>query len=78
MKIDRKLIGHAFESAILIVSSIVLYDFVKILYKLLRKKVPNFNKFHQFTLLLGNVITIFIIDIVLIIILDEFFNTNII
>lgn len=78
MKINKKLIGHAFETSVIIVSSVILYDFVKVFYEILKKRLPNFNKLHQFTILLGNVISIFIIDIIIIIILDEYFNTNVI
>ena len=74
MKINKKLIGHAFENAILIVSSIILYDFVKIIFRILKKKIPNREKFHKFITVLGHLLSVFIIDIIVIIILDEYFD----
>ena len=77
MIINKKLIGHAIENSILIVSGLVLYEFMKLIYELLRKKIPKKERMHKFTTLAGNVVMIFIIDIIIIIIFDEFFNTNI-
>jgi hypothetical protein len=77
MIINKKLIAHALENSILIMSGLVLYEFMKIIYELLRKKIPNRDRMHKFTILAGNVLMIFIIDIILIIILDEFFNINV-
>ena len=77
MIINKKLIAHALENSILIISGLVLYEFMKIIYDLLRKKIPKKDRMHKFTTLAGNVVMIFIIDIILIIILDEFFNINV-
>ena len=77
MIINKKLIAHAIENSILIVSGVVLYEFIKLVYELLRKKIPNRDRMHKFTTLAGNVVMIFIIDIILIIIFDEFLNINI-
>ena len=78
MKINKKLLGHAFESSILIVSSLVIYDILKIFYNILKIKLPKSTKYHKFIILIGNIISIFIIDVIIIIILDEYFNTNIV
>jgi hypothetical protein len=78
MIINKKLIGHAIENSILIISSLVLYELMKFVYDILRIKYPKKKKMHKLSTLIGNIIMIFILDIILIIILDEFFNINII
>lgn len=77
MLINKKLLAHALENSILIISGLVLYEFMKLIYEILRKKYPKKDNIHKFTTLAGNVLMIFIIDIIIIIIMDEFLNTNI-
>jgi len=77
MIINKKLIGHAFENSILIVSGLALYEILNILHRILGDKFPKRKRTSKIVTLFGNIFMIFIIDIVVIILLDEFLDTNI-
>lgn len=77
MIINKKLVGHAIENSILIISSLVLYEFMKFIYDILKIKYPKKKNLHKLSTLFGNIIIIFIIDIIIIIIMDEYFNINV-
>ena len=77
MKINKKLVGHAIENATLIVSGLVLYEVVKLIYEIFRKKYPKKSELHKASFMIGNILMIIIIDIIIIILMDEFFNINV-